>query len=514
ILGSIPPPDDFFILKDLIDYKSKHSKIKPRYLIEITKENMDYCKELLKIVNLHHLSRLGGNFITTDKECVFVDFSTNAKSDSTIDSSLSANLKEDDGDNDDLKRRRNQTSITAAAVATASSRLVFETASETVKQRHLIFNSFWNNSIPANERIRELDENEEEEVKNEKGNGGKKREGEINIILREEKFSNSSSNCSRGYDVDKKSTLFNSSNDGTINDKSHQSSDDIFRVIRTRKEIESILLSNICNSKSESVLVVSSINQLEYLCKIGLIDCIKQAKSHGSKTIILYPREQDKVIKTTKYETKKDSFISAVKTNCELRSISLIAGSTLVVDNSKILLMYKEVLPNRSAEVEGSNIYNNNDADDDINRNNSILGFYSDNKLIVKNFGSLFETLINEKEMFETIISAKNDLEDSNKHLEEANRILKIKSKAQLDFINLAAHELRTPTHAIIGYSEMLETLLNFSDENSSNSNNKSNSNKDNTFENSQRYLSSIIRNSKRLERLVGDLLDTNKIES
>jgi signal transduction histidine kinase len=42
------------------------------------------------------------------------------------------------------------------------------------------------------------------------------------------------------------------------------------------------------------------------------------------------------------------------------------------------------------------------------------------------------------------------------KELESANEQLKIHDKMQEEFINIAAHELRTPTQAITGYSELL----------------------------------------------------------
>ena len=56
----------------------------------------------------------------------------------------------------------------------------------------------------------------------------------------------------------------------------------------------------------------------------------------------------------------------------------------------------------------------------------------------------------------------------------------------------MAAHELRTPTQAIIGFTEMLEGAPN----------------------NSHQYVGSISRNANRLKKLVEDLLDTAKIES
>jgi signal transduction histidine kinase len=72
------------------------------------------------------------------------------------------------------------------------------------------------------------------------------------------------------------------------------------------------------------------------------------------------------------------------------------------------------------------------------------------------------------------------------------NEQFKLSDKMQKEFINIAAHELRTPTQAITGYSELLATEP----------------------ENSKMYVYPIIRNSKRLQRLSEDILDVTRIES
>jgi signal transduction histidine kinase len=78
------------------------------------------------------------------------------------------------------------------------------------------------------------------------------------------------------------------------------------------------------------------------------------------------------------------------------------------------------------------------------------------------------------------------------RELESANEQLKVHDKMQKEFINIAAHGLRTPTQAITRYSELLATQP----------------------ENMKIYLDPIIRNSKRLQRLSKDMLDVTRIES
>ena len=84
------------------------------------------------------------------------------------------------------------------------------------------------------------------------------------------------------------------------------------------------------------------------------------------------------------------------------------------------------------------------------------------------------------------------------KQLEGANEELKQKDRLKDEFINVAAHELRTPIQPILGLSEVLRSRkvsdlgLNIADD---------------------EFLSIIIRNAKRLEQLSADILDIAKIE-
>ncbi len=81
---------------------------------------------------------------------------------------------------------------------------------------------------------------------------------------------------------------------------------------------------------------------------------------------------------------------------------------------------------------------------------------------------------------------------------------LKEMDKMKDEFINVAAHELRTPIQPIIGLSEVLRSKLR---------NNDSGSNSASIAEN-QEYVDVILRNGQRLGKLVEDVLDVTKIES
>ena len=97
-------------------------------------------------------------------------------------------------------------------------------------------------------------------------------------------------------------------------------------------------------------------------------------------------------------------------------------------------------------------------------------------------------------------------LEESNKNLLFANEKLGHQSKIQREFINITAHELRTPIVPIITLTELLYS--NIKKENQS----QKNPSKEN--EKKQEFLQVILRNCYRLYRLTEDILDVTKIES
>ena len=84
------------------------------------------------------------------------------------------------------------------------------------------------------------------------------------------------------------------------------------------------------------------------------------------------------------------------------------------------------------------------------------------------------------------------ELNESNKHLEEANEQLKAHDKMQKEFINVASHELKTPTQAILGFSHLLQNHPERRDE----------------------MINAMERNAVRLQNLTNSILDVSRIES
>ncbi len=90
--------------------------------------------------------------------------------------------------------------------------------------------------------------------------------------------------------------------------------------------------------------------------------------------------------------------------------------------------------------------------------------------------------------------SLSEEVKRRGKQLEKANKELETANKAQQEFINVAAHELRTPIQPIISLSDVLMHKI-----------------RDNE---SRPLVDIILRNAKRLQRLSQDILDVTKIES
>jgi signal transduction histidine kinase len=102
------------------------------------------------------------------------------------------------------------------------------------------------------------------------------------------------------------------------------------------------------------------------------------------------------------------------------------------------------------------------------------LSTYSNSRAGVLSYVAIFENLWTQSDLYEQ---------------------LKVNDKMQKEFINIAAHELRTPIQPILSLSQILQSE-------------KSNNTKQ------QEFLDAIVRNAKRLQRLTENILDVTRIES
>src|SRR6478672_9283304 len=108
------------------------------------------------------------------------------------------------------------------------------------------------------------------------------------------------------------------------------------------------------------------------------------------------------------------------------------------------------------------------------------LAIYIEGKSTALSYISIFDSLWKQTELFE--------------RLKQAFIQLQIHEKMQKDFINTAAHELRTPLQPILGFSEHIRNKANDKEQ--------------------IELLDIIIKNTKKLKKLSDDILDVSKIES
>jgi hypothetical protein len=100
-------------------HDAKERGVKIRYITEITKENLDYCKEIMKVAELRHFAGLKGIFAVSDDEFV-------------------AGLKDDS--------------------TNRLSHCIYSNVKQMVRHQGIVFDILWQNAVPAKARIREIEE--------------------------------------------------------------------------------------------------------------------------------------------------------------------------------------------------------------------------------------------------------------------------------------------------------------------------------------------------------------------
>jgi signal transduction histidine kinase len=98
-----------------------------------------------------------------------------------------------------------------------------------------------------------------------------------------------------------------------------------------------------------------------------------------------------------------------------------------------------------------------------------------------------------------TVARRTDELAKSNTSLQDALEQLKVHDKMQHEFINVAAHELRTPVQPLLGVTELMEQSVRET--------------RTKMLEVSQEEIEILSRNAKRLERIINNILDVTRIE-
>jgi two-component system sensor histidine kinase VicK len=223
------------------------------------------------------------------------------------------------------------------------------------------------------------------------------------------------------------------------------------------------------SAKQEVLRIFSSVNAFRRQVRVGIMQQFKEmAEKHGIKVRILLPAtDQQQITQIVNEETATSGLHLPYQIG--IRSIDKSTQTSigiLVVDRSESLIIEtKDDIKDNVYDAAG-------------------LAVYSDSKPIALSYASIFESLWKQSELYEQ---------------------LKIHDKMQKEFINVAAHELRTPIQPILGLAEVLRSKKD-----------EGRREEDDKQKNDEELLllDTIIRNAKRLQRLTEDILDVTKIES
>lgn len=225
-------------------------------------------------------------------------------------------------------------------------------------------------------------------------------------------------------------------------------------VIQIPIKAKELFIKLVQSSKEQVLLLLPSVNAFLREERLGILDYLKDgAKKSGINVKIITPTN-DKISETIE-NIKSNNINNFVIQPFEspFAEINVNTVTILVIDRKESLVIEKK--------------------DDSKNDFVDAIGLstYSTSNPTVLSYVSVFESLINQIKLYEQ---------------------LKIHGKMQEEFINIASHELRTPTQAILAYSDLLQ----------------------NHPEKRNEMIDALKRNATRLQRLTEDILDVTKIES
>jgi two-component system sensor histidine kinase VicK len=335
------------VKKGYIDFSKRDVSI--RQIVEITRGNFQYCKEFMNYVELRHMDNVKGNMAVTETEYVATSVLEGSK---PVTQTIYSNVK------------------------------------AFLEQQRYFFENLWSKAVPAEHRIREIEQGIEPQ--------------RIEVI----------------YDPGQALELYQS------------------LIISAEKEIK--LMFPTCNAviRQDNAGILYLLQEAAKKCQIKLL-------MPNDELVLNFIPSSNNAIVTRFIEQQEGG-----------------KATILVVDNKASLMMeLKDDSKKLFHEAIG-------------------LSTYSNSKAGVLSYVSMFESLWRQTQL---------------------NEELKNNEKMQKEFINIAAHELRTPVQPILGMAELLE--LSFEGGQSK-------------TEITREEIDIILRNAKRLERLSSDVLETARIES
>jgi len=220
---------------------------------------------------------------------------------------------------------------------------------------------------------------------------------------------------------------------------------EIFEVLNNSERVSQILLDLAKSAKRELLIHLPNVKSLERLERLGVIDYTIKASQNGAIVRMICP-----------LSAGNSRIVKKITDNAP--AIKILNGNNspygmYIVDGEQFI----------RAELKEPN----------AERFSEAIGFavYSNSRRSLESFRSVFDLLWNERML---------------------NEELRRADKMQKEFINMASHELRTPTQAILSYSELLQKHP----------------------ERKEEMIQAMSRNAARLQKLTDDILDVTRIES
>jgi nitrogen-specific signal transduction histidine kinase len=353
-----------------LDIRRSGGKI--RAFTEITKDNVYYCKELMKLVDeLRHLDGVKGGIAVSESEYM---------------------------------------ATTVLEEAKPLTQVMYSNVKEVVEQAQYIFDTFWNKAIPAEDRIREI----EEGIK-----------------------------------------------------------PDFIETIRDPNQVQKITFDIVRSAEEEILAIFSTANAFDRQKRAGTIELLKEAADlRGIKVRILTPFDE-RIKKSEEEEEKEDDNGSNDDSDSNINNNKRVCNPT---NNGKIKIQFIEPVLQTKVSilvVDRKFSLSVEVKDDSKDTSYKAMGLtsYSNSKSTVLSYASIFEALWIQTKLYE--------------QLKEHERMEK-------EFIDIAAHELRTPLQPIISYNAL--ALKNLIDKDEA--------------------MRVIDKQARRLQKLATDLLAASRIES
>jgi len=543
---------------------AKNRGVRFRFVIEITKANLTFCKNsVMKVAEIRHLEGIKGNFGVSDTEYI-----STSSTDSTS----------------DIEQKTETTKA-----ETTLQHAVYSNVKEDIQQQQYLFEILWNNAIPAEKRVREIEEGiqpvetialEDSTEIAERIKKNIESSNEIKICFQAGGLQLIYNNFLEPYkkvlDSSKKGqhkgirciTTINKDNEelaklflnaGThirhtknltplnfsISDKEFQATaekmeggrmlrsllvstepiymdhyNSIFEqlwdnsidakdrindikegvdltdieVIPRSARARLLYLELVKNAKEEILFIFPTSSAFIRQDKMGAIPLAIEAaakKEHTVRVRILVPYSESIEQRIKLLELKREEEdITSHDPNITVRYTeqSSHAKTTILVVDRKTSLMMELRDDSKTTFDEAIG-----------------LSTYSNSKAGVLSYVAMFEKLWNQTILVEQLTVLNKQLETSNEHIKianaqlaSANERLQLHDKMQQEFINVAAHELRTPIQPILSTVGLLSSANQAMI----------------TREELNESISMITRNATRLKQLSEDILDVTKIES